>query len=68
VELLLETSKSGNALNSNPEVDMLSAEEKIEELSTLLQQKTANLEKMEQDLLEVQVRHLFSLFSPRKPH
>lgn len=52
----LETSKSGNPIEAlAPETEMLSAEEKIEELNTLLQQKISNLEKLEQDLLEVQV-------------
>ena len=56
MELSLESSKSGSSLNGSSEPDMLSAEEKIEELGTLLQQKSANLEKMEQDLQEVQVK------------
>eukprot|EP00026_Physarum_polycephalum_P001361 Phypoly_transcript_01362.p1 GENE.Phypoly_transcript_01362~~Phypoly_transcript_01362.p1 ORF type:complete len:840 (+),score=175.37 Phypoly_transcript_01362:739-3258(+) len=52
VELPMD--KLGNIINQSPDIDMLSAEEKIEELSSLLQQKSATLEKMEQDLLEVQ--------------
>lgn len=52
IDPTLETSKSTSSI---PETEMLSAEEKIEELNTLLLQKTATLEKMEQDMQEVQV-------------
>lgn len=61
----LDASQSGgNSIEVAPiETELLSAEEKIEELGSLLQQKISTLEKLEQDLLEVQVYFCLILLS-----
>lgn len=56
----LENSKSGSAKELTPDVELLSAEEKIEELNSVVQQKNSTLDKLEQDLSEVQVRYSHS--------